>query len=91
VGDEIDLETPKRIGTYVVDEIHIVTPDDVDVLRPRGAPSLTLVTCYPFYFVGSAPQRYIVMASLAGGITQRTGNLDLPAAISNEQFKKEKQ
>src|SRR5882762_6356125 len=38
--------------------------DDVSVLQPRSRPSLTLVTCYPFYFVGSAPQRYIVQASV---------------------------
>ena len=50
--------------TYVVDQIDLVRPDDVSVLQPRSRPSLTLVTCYPFYFVGSAPQRYIVHASV---------------------------
>jgi sortase A len=66
VGDAIELETLKGTDAYVVDQIQIVTPDDVDVLRPRSVPSLTLVTCYPFYFFGSAPKRYIVTASLAG-------------------------
>jgi len=42
-----------------------VRPEDVSVLRPRPVRSLTLVTCYPFYFIGSAPQRYIVQASIA--------------------------
>ena len=42
------------------DEVVIVDPDAVDVLSPTNAPSITLVTCYPFYFVGSAPQRYVV-------------------------------
>jgi sortase A len=63
-GDAIKLETLKGTDTYIVDQIQIVTPDDVGVLRPRPVPSLTLVTCYPFYFIGSAPKRYIVKASL---------------------------
>jgi sortase A len=63
-GDTIELATPKHVVTYVVDRIVLVRPDDVSVLQPRLRPSLTLVTCYPFYFVGSAPQRYIVQASV---------------------------
>jgi hypothetical protein len=49
---------------YVVDKVEIVTPDDVSVLRPIAGASMTLVTCYPFYFAGGAPQRYIVHASI---------------------------
>ena len=49
---------------YVVDTIQIVDPKDVRVLRPTPNATLTLVTCYPFYFVGSAPQRYIVSATV---------------------------
>jgi sortase A len=64
VGDRIELQTNQSTTVYVVDDITIVTPQDVHVLRPRARPSLTLVTCYPFYFVGSAPQRYIVHASV---------------------------
>jgi sortase A len=64
VGDRIELQTTQTTTLYVVDEIAIVTPQDVHVLQPRARPSLTLVTCYPFYFVGSAPQRYIVHASV---------------------------
>ena len=63
-GDEIELETLTDTQLYAVDHISIVSPEDVSVLSPRLKPSLTLVTCYPFYFVGSAPQRYIVQASL---------------------------
>jgi sortase A len=66
VGDRIDLVLPSQTSHYVVDNVHITNPDDVSVLRPTPKPSLTLVTCYPFYFVGSAPQRYIVSASFAG-------------------------
>ncbi len=65
VGDTIDVYTQASRSRYVVDEMQIVSPDDVSVLAPRAEPSLTLVTCYPFYFVGSAPSRYIVHATLA--------------------------
>ena len=65
VGDAVELRTRKGIATYVVDQIRIVDPQNIEVLRPHSIPSLTLVTCYPFHFIGSAPQRYIVMASLA--------------------------
>jgi len=64
-GDTIDLVTPSSRERYTVDHIVLVRPDDVSVLRPRPVRSLTLVTCYPFYFIGSAPQRYIVQASIA--------------------------
>lgn len=63
-GDAIELFTKKDKVRYVVDEIQIVSPEDVSVLRSRSESSLTLVTCYPFYFVGSAPKRYIVHASI---------------------------
>jgi sortase A len=42
----------------------IVSPDDVSVLQEQGRPALTLVTCYPFYVLGSAPKRFIVVADL---------------------------
>src|SRR6185503_18622734 len=61
-GDAIELETLGEREVYRVDRMWIVDPTDVSVLDPTPTPSLTLVTCYPFYFVGSAPQRYIVRA-----------------------------
>lgn len=64
IGDEVDLVMTTERSTYVVDQIEIVSPADVRVLQPRPASSLTLVTCYPFYFVGDAPQRFIVHASI---------------------------
>jgi sortase A len=63
-GDSIEIMTPSETSTYTIDQIVIVDPSDVSVLAPRSNSSLTLVTCYPFYFVGSAPQRYVVQASL---------------------------
>lgn len=60
--DQITLETAKDDLEYVVDSIRIVTPKDVSVLKASTAEELTLVTCYPFNYVGSAPQRFIVRA-----------------------------
>jgi sortase A len=65
LGDAIDLHSQSGTSHYLVDEIEIVPPTDVSVLEARAKPSLTLVTCYPFYFVGSAPLRYIVHATAA--------------------------
>ncbi len=60
--DLIRFETVSGTHVYQVDSTSIVKPDDVGVLRPNGTPQLTLVTCYPFYYVGSAPDRFIVSA-----------------------------
>jgi len=65
-GDTVDLMLPHRTDHYSVTSITITNPDDVSVLEPTSTASLTLVTCYPFYFVGSAPRRYIVQASREG-------------------------
>jgi sortase A len=61
-GDAIEIETLGETEVYRVDRMWIVDPTDVSVLDPTPTRSLTLVTCYPFYFVGSAPRRYIVRA-----------------------------
>jgi sortase A len=61
-GDTLELETRRGTHRYLIERTWIVTPDDVSVLDPTSSPAVTLVTCYPFYFVGSAPQRYIVRA-----------------------------
>jgi sortase A len=67
-GDAIEMQTLAGRETYRVERIWIVAPDDVSVLDPTPSRSLTLVTCYPFYFVGSAPQRFIVRAVSTGNI-----------------------
>jgi sortase A len=64
IGDVIEVQTVERTMRYRVDETLIVEPSDVFVLEPTQEPSITLVTCYPFYFVGHAPQRYIVKGRL---------------------------
>ena len=60
--DVIELETLQGKELYRVERTWVVDPEDVSVLDPTTTQSLTLVTCYPFYHVGSAPQRYIVRA-----------------------------
>lgn len=65
-GQEILLVTQDRSLRYRVDNIAIVDPLDVSVLEPTSKSVLTLITCYPFRYVGFAPDRYIVTASLVG-------------------------
>jgi sortase A len=63
-GDAIEVDRPGHTDRYLVRSIHIVSPSDTSVLAPTSDATLTLITCYPFYFVGAASQRYIVQASL---------------------------
>lgn len=65
-GDLIELVTLDGTRSYQISKIWITDPSDVSVLAPTDNASLTLVTCYPFYFVGHAPERYIVRAVLSG-------------------------
>ena len=62
--DEIRVATPDGSFVYRVERTVVVKPTDVWVLDPTDSSILTLVTCYPFTYVGSAPQRFIVRASL---------------------------
>lgn len=64
IGDSIDMLTLNGKTEFVVSSITIVDPSDISVLAPTDDPTITLVTCYPFYFVGNAPKRYIVKAKL---------------------------
>jgi sortase A len=61
-GDAIRLTTTWGTFDYVVDSLKIVRPENIEVLNPTSDPSITLVTCYPFNYVGSAPKRFIVRA-----------------------------
>jgi len=61
-SDRIDLITPDGIFTYRVVKTMIVSPERVDVLESGNESTLTLVTCYPFHYVGKAPKRFIVRA-----------------------------
>ncbi|HLK64703.1 MAG TPA: class D sortase [Bryobacteraceae bacterium] len=65
-NDVIDLKTPAGTSRYTVTEAKIVRPSDVSVLARSPGRDLTLVTCYPFFYVGSAPERFIVHARQIG-------------------------
>lgn len=60
IGDTIEVQSLDGVTRYRITEFLIVAPEDVYVLEPTDTATLTLVTCYPFYFIGEAPQRYIV-------------------------------
>ena len=62
IKDEVDFSTLRGNFKYEVVSLTVVDPRDVGVLAPSGGNDLTLVTCYPFYFVGPAPKRWIVKA-----------------------------
>jgi sortase A len=63
-GDDVRLIALDATYIYKIDQILIVDPEEISVLDSGPTPTLTLVTCYPFYFVGHAPKRYIIKASL---------------------------
>jgi len=67
IGDDISLQHAGGTDEYRVTELLVVEPDDVSVLAPTDSSSITLITCYPFYFMGSAPQRFIVRADRKAG------------------------
>ena len=64
VGAEIQMSTLEGSRVFRVSDLSIVDPLDVSVLDPADDTLLTLITCYPFYYVGSAPDRFIVRAEL---------------------------
>jgi sortase A len=63
-GDHITLSTAEASYQYAVQSIAVVGPEYVDALKTSSEPTLTLITCYPFSFVGPAPRRFIVQARL---------------------------
>ncbi len=65
-GDEILLTTPQGTFRYQVEWTRVVEPTDIQILDSTRLPSLTLVTCYPFYYVGHAPHRFAVRARRVG-------------------------
>jgi sortase A len=64
-GDVVTVTTPSGMFRYIVREARIVLPSDVSVLDPTSQPTLTLVTCYPFTYLGPAPKRFVVRATMA--------------------------
>jgi sortase A len=70
-GDDLILRT--RMGQYLyrVQKLTVVSPSNTASLQPTQDAELNLITCYPFYYVGSAPKRFVVEARLAGAINQQ--------------------
>lgn len=62
LGDRISVEAPGSSEVYEVEWFRIIDPSELWVLEDPGYPALTLITCYPFRFVGNAPQRFVVRA-----------------------------
>lgn len=65
-GDTLVVKTSAGTFTYKVKRVRIVDKDDRTVIVPKPKATLTLTTCYPFDFIGSAPQRYVLVAELSG-------------------------
>jgi len=66
VGDDLFLQTHNGLYVYRVQRTSIVKPTDTSSLQPTPDARLNLITCYPFYYVGSAPKRFVVEAKLTG-------------------------
>ena len=65
-GDEVNILGPEGEFAYQVESTAIVEPDQTEVLKPSDGATLTLITCYPFRYIGNAPQRFIVRATKVG-------------------------
>lgn len=59
-GDVVDVTTPFGTRSYQVESTEVVSPSAVSVEAPTPVPSLTLITCYPFNYIGNAPKRFII-------------------------------
>ncbi len=70
-GDVITIKTPDAEFEYQVESTEVVLPSDVQVLQPTAENSLTLVTCFPFYYIGPAPKRFIVHARQIGQLHEQ--------------------
>lgn len=89
VGDELSLTETGRRAHYRITDISIVKPSDLSVLRDFERPTLTLITCYPFYFVGSAPQRYVVRAARVPSVAATDGDGAASASTRARQDKRD--
>ncbi len=69
-GDEVYFTTATAIFKYRVEDVRIVDPSDVSVLSPSTDSRLTLITCYPFHYIGPAPKRFVVVAGLENNSQQ---------------------
>jgi sortase A len=71
LGDEIRFKTPEHSFEYLVESIEVVAPTDIQILEPSSGHDLTFITCFPFYYVGPAPKRFVVRAREIGKMPQK--------------------
>jgi sortase A len=71
IGDKVIVTTTTSSIQYFIDTIDIITPTDMEILDPTSGPTLTLVTCYPFEFIGNAPMRYVIRATPRQNVAAR--------------------
>jgi len=91
LGDTVEVVTSRGTETYTIDRITIVDRTDISVLAPSPQASLTLITCYPFYFIGSAPKRYIVRASLVAPASPRAAGNSSSVPIASTSIQTQHQ
>lgn len=82
-GDELIISTSYGKFTYKIDNFRVVDADDRTVIVPTETAILTLSTCYPFRFVGNAPRRFIVTASLVEDLTPSNESTKLEAEVQD--------
>jgi sortase A len=80
-GDAITLTTVDGDFQYQVEWTAVVPPSDVQVLQSSSERTLTLITCFPFYYVGPAPKRFIVRARQIGRLPSHSAVADAPLAF----------
>jgi sortase A len=76
LGDAITIKTLNGEFEYQVESTEVVLPTDVQVLQPSSENTLTLVTCFPFYYVGAAPKRFIVRARQIGRLPAQSSTAE---------------
>ena len=86
IGDDVTVETPRARVHYRVTSFRVVHSDDLSVLGPTRQPTLTLITCYPFWVLGRAPDRFIVTAvrvsaASANDLTEDTSTIESPRSL----------
>jgi sortase A len=60
IGQTIKLESLSRVQSYTVSDIEVVSPEDTFIIQEASGERITLITCYPFDYIGAAPERYVV-------------------------------
>jgi sortase A len=78
-GDLVDVTTESGTRSYAVESTEVVNPTEIAVEAPTPVPTLTLITCYPFNFIGNAPQRFIIRAQPAQENAALRNNDDEPS------------